>query len=254
MTVGGADAAEGPFAFRLKLPAGVEAWVYPSALVVAVVFSALVAYHHAHQPVALAIILLIGLVLSDLAHELAHLVVARRFGLACDTIVLSVDGAFVFLEEPKSRASTIAIAFAGPAANLLIAGVAFAIWGLSPLAPSQHLPGFVTPLPSSPTLAHEAAFFLGVFNLAFGLSNLAPAVPTDGGVILRAALPGRVSERAASLLVASLGLVFAVLSTVVLIASVLAMVPLYLPPSFGDNFREFRRAWRMAPGQAEPGL
>ncbi|MCF1505593.1 hypothetical protein L0F51_17715 [Afifella sp. H1R] len=249
MTTGGADAAEGPFAFRLKLPAGIEAWIYPSALVVAVVFSALVAYHHAHQPVALAVILLVGLVLSDLAHELAHLITARGFGLACDRIVLSVDGAFVFLEEPKSRRSTIAIAFAGPAANLVIAGVAFAIWGLSPSAPVQHLPGFATPLPASPTLAHEAAFFLGLFNLAFGLANLAPAVPTDGGVILWSVLPRRVSERTARLIVSALGLVFAVVSTVVLIASVLAMVPLYLPPSFGDNFREFRRAWRMVPAE-----
>ncbi|WP_414831746.1 hypothetical protein [Afifella sp. YEN Y35] len=109
MTTGGASAAEGPFVFRLKLPAGVEAWIYPSALVVAVVFSALVVYHHAHQSVALAVILLIGLVLSDLAHPIA----ARGFGLTCDLIVLSVDGAFGFLEEPELRRS--AIAFAGPA-------------------------------------------------------------------------------------------------------------------------------------------
>ncbi|MDQ0324586.1 hypothetical protein J2R99_000435 [Rhodopseudomonas julia] len=55
-------------------------------------------------------------------------------------------------------------------------------------------------------------------------------------------------EGAERLIVASLELVFAAVSTVVLIASVFAMVPLYLPPSFGDNFREFRRAWRMEPG------
>ena len=118
---------------------------------------------------------LVGVVLSAvLVHELGHASVARRFGLRTRAIVLTPLGGVAAVEAsgsevPSSRAA-LAIAAAGPAANLIL-GAALLV----------------------PALFAEVALLddLAATNLLLGAFNLAPAFPLDGGRILRALLEPR---------------------------------------------------------------
>jgi Zn-dependent protease len=110
---------------------------------------------------------------SVLVHELAHALVARRLGVTVDEIELHFfGGAAKMLEPPKSPRDEMLIAGAGPAASF---GLALAFWSFA--AAGVESGGVV--------------MALATLNLLLGAFNLVPALPTDGGRILRAALETR---------------------------------------------------------------
>ncbi len=129
--------------------------------------------------VLLSVVAMLGLFASLILHELAHSLVARRYGLQIGSITLFLFGGVAELdEEPASARSEIRIAIVGPVASLTLAAV---FW----LAMQVDL---VAPLPE--TLL--ALFgYLAMINLVLGLFNLMPAFPMDGGRVLRAALWAR---------------------------------------------------------------
>ena len=101
---------------------------------------------------------------SILAHELGHAVVARGRGVPIAGIDLHMFGGVAKMAAPpKSPDDEIAIALAGPAVSLMLAGAAYLLRGWSPL------------------LAYVASA-----NLMLGLFNLLPALPLDGGRVFRA--------------------------------------------------------------------
>jgi len=105
---------------------------------------------------------------SVLVHELGHAVVARRRGVEVSGIELSFfGGAAKMVRLPRSAGDEIAIAAAGPAVSLMLGGAGL---GLAALF-------------GSPLLA-----LVGWINLVIAGFNLIPALPMDGGRILRAAL------------------------------------------------------------------
>jgi len=105
---------------------------------------------------------------SVLVHELGHAVVARRLGVHVSGIELSFfGGAAKMTQMPRSANHELAIAAAGPAVSLAIGGA-----GLG-LAALVH----------APLLAS-----IGWINLVIADFNLIPALPMDGGRILRALL------------------------------------------------------------------
>jgi stage IV sporulation protein FB len=120
----------------------------------------------------LAGVLIVGLTFgSVLLHELGHALVARRHGVHVSGIELSFfGGAAKMVQMPRSADHEIAIAAAGPAVSLVLAGI-----GL----------GLGTAL-SSPFLG-----LIGWINLVLAGFNLIPALPMDGGRILRALLTRR---------------------------------------------------------------
>ncbi|MEI6510091.1 MAG: site-2 protease family protein [bacterium] len=106
-------------------------------------------------------------------HEICHALVALRRGVPVKSITLYFFGGVAEMESELTRPSDeLWIAAAGPVASLLLAGLCFGIAWIS-----QSLP-YLTVLFS----------YLGNINLLFGLFNLIPAFPLDGGRILRAAL------------------------------------------------------------------
>jgi Zn-dependent protease len=117
----------------------------------------------------LAGVLVIGLLFgSVLLHELSHALVARRLGVHVSGIELSFfGGAAKMVDMPRSANHEIAIAAAGPALSLMLAGVGFGL-------------GIAT---GSSLLA-----VIGWINLILAGFNLIPALPMDGGRILRALL------------------------------------------------------------------
>lgn len=108
---------------------------------------------------------------SVLLHELGHSVVARMLGVRVSAIELGFfGGAAKMVELPRSANHEIAIAAAGPAVSLALAGVGFGLGGAF----------------SAPLLTQ-----IGWVNVMIAAFNLLPALPMDGGRILRALLTRR---------------------------------------------------------------
>ena len=114
-------------------------------------------------------ILLVGIAFSSVvAHELGHAVVARRLGVPVDSIELQFFGGTAKMRgTPKSATHEIAIAAAGPIVSFVVGGTALlfgAVFGIKLIT------------------------LVGWINLVIGVFNLTPALPMDGGRIVRALL------------------------------------------------------------------
>ena len=105
---------------------------------------------------------------SVLVHELGHAVVARSLGVDIGGIELSFfGGAAKMLRSPRTANHELAIAIAGPLVSLALGGAGL---GLA-------------------ALTHVGLFaWLGWTNLILAGFNLIPAMPMDGGRVLRALL------------------------------------------------------------------
>ena len=119
-------------------------------------------------------------------HELAHSVVAQRFGLRVRGIILLPIGGVASLERmPEEPRKEAAIAVAGPAFNLAVAGALFGfiVW---------H-PGItfdIMKVEANPGAFAKGIVLLFQVNFMLGAFNLVPAFPMDGGRIFRAILGG----------------------------------------------------------------
>lgn len=114
-------------------------------------------------------VVLVSLVFASVVlHELGHALVARRLGVRIAGIELSFfGGAAKMVELPRTANHELAIAAAGPAVSLMLGGVGFGLGSL------LHAP---------------LLLWLGWTNLVLAGFNLIPALPMDGGRILRALL------------------------------------------------------------------
>lgn len=124
----------------------------------------------------LAIVAMLGFFGSLLLHELAHSVVARRYGVRIKGITLFLFGGVAELEaEAPSAKAEFWIAVAGPGMSI---GLACAFWLASLFF--QNAFGIVG-------LAVVLAY-LATINLIIAVFNMVPAFPLDGGRVLRAYL------------------------------------------------------------------
>ena len=115
-----------------------------------------------------------------LAHELAHSLVARRYGVKVSGITLWLFGGVSSLEgEPSSAPEEALIAGVGPLTSLAIGVIAF---GLAAVTKSN-------------TLVSALFVYLTFVNISLGLFNLVPAFPLDGGRLLSSLLWWRSGSR-----------------------------------------------------------
>jgi Zn-dependent protease/CBS domain-containing protein len=131
---------------------------------------------------------LVGIVLACVAaHEIGHMLVARRLGLIPKAVILlPLSGVTVFdesrVEKPESAEATwkreVRIALTGPLVNLMFALVAAAVILLAGVG--AHLREW--PFLQSSNLPRSLVWA----NLYIAGLNLLPAFPLDGGRILRA--------------------------------------------------------------------
>ena len=106
------------------------------------------------------------LALSVLAHEAAHALTGRAFGQRTEEIALTLWGGHTQFRSPSARPlDTVLTAMAGPAANLVLAGLA-------------HLAARAVPGPSVPALLLEVTVWANLLLAAF---NALPGTPLDGG-------------------------------------------------------------------------
>jgi Zn-dependent protease len=135
---------------------------------------------------ALALGYVILLLLSTLAHEGSHALVARLLGARVDRVVADLWGGHtVYAAESLRPGQTGIVAVAGPAANLLLAALA---WAANP-----NVTGSV---------GSVLLWMFFVLNLLVGLFNLLPGLPLDGGFILDAVIWRLTGRRSAGLIAA----------------------------------------------------
>ncbi|MEL6837779.1 MAG: site-2 protease family protein [Pseudomonadota bacterium] len=124
----------------------------------------------------LAVVAMMGFFGSLLLHELAHSVVAGRFGVRIKGITLFLFGGVAELEtEVPSARAEFWVALAGPAMSVAL-GSAF--WLAT---------GIIVTLLGTSALTVVLAY-LAMVNLIIAVFNMVPAFPLDGGRVLRAYL------------------------------------------------------------------
>lgn len=142
----------------------------------------------------MGIICAVILFVSVLLHELAHSIIALRYGIKVRQIILFIFGGMSDIEEEmpgggevsKDFGKEFKIAVVGPVTSFIIAGVL----GLLLVMVSLVNENEVSDLSSSMVLnISKGILWYGmVINIILGGFNLIPAFPMDGGRILRAAL------------------------------------------------------------------
>lgn len=141
---------------------------------------------------------------SVIPHELGHAVVARRLGIEIRGIELHIlGGAAKMARMPKTARDEILIAMAGPAVSFALGAVGVGL-GIG--------------------LGSEMLLNVGYWNLLLGGFNLLPALPMDGGRVLRATLSSRIGRYRATRVAATVAQVFAVMFVVVAIAAQMYML------------------------------
>ena len=125
---------------------------------------------------------------SLLAHELAHSLVARRYGVTVKSITLWLLGGVSELGgEAPGPAAEARIAGAGPLTSLLLGGIFI---GLAALVRTGH-----PARASIPGVIFTALAYLGVSNVVLAVFNVIPAAPLDGGRLLRAVIWWRTGDK-----------------------------------------------------------
>jgi Zn-dependent protease/CBS domain-containing protein len=154
--------------------------------------------------------LIIFLFVFVVFHELAHSVVARRYGIKVRKIILYPIGGVSEIEEiPENPSIEWRMAIAGPVTSLIL-GVAFL--GVNQFI-SIQIP--LSAVPSSIPSSGNLLLDLGFLNLLLGAFNLIPAFPMDGGRVFRALLAERMKFSDATKYAAYIGRIFGVLMAVV---------------------------------------
>lgn len=136
-------------------------------------------------------------------HEFGHIFMARRYGIKTPDVTLLPIGGVASLERmPRKPGQEILVALAGPAVNLVIAAVLFAVFGsqinLEKLQSVQYAPV---------GLVMQVAFA----NVVLFVFNLIPAFPMDGGRVLRAVLALNMDYATATRVAATVGQGIAIL-------------------------------------------
>lgn len=121
---------------------------------------------------------------SVVAHELAHALIGRRRGVPTTTIVLGFIGGLAPLSIQAATArDELVIAVAGPMVSFLL-GALFVVGGV--------LAGSV--MPGSAPIA-GGVVVVGVLNLILAVLSVLPAMPLDGGRVVRAFAWSRYGDR-----------------------------------------------------------
>ncbi len=130
-------------------------------------------------------------VLSLLAHELSHSVVAQHHGVEVRDITLWMLGGMSSLSgEPNDAGTEFRIAAAGPLTSLAISIGSFAV-------------AIATAWLGLATVLVVAWVWLGTINGILAVFNLVPAAPLDGGRILTAVLWRRRGDHASAVMSAA---------------------------------------------------
>lgn len=144
-----------------------------------------------------------------LLHELGHSLTAKRYGIPVKEITLWPFGGVAQLgAKPKTPTEELLISLAGPAVNVVLAAIFF-VGGYLWLGGEGLRLALSDIGRSSPTFSTLLALMLGS-NIILALFNMLPALPMDGGRVLRALLAYRLGQTRATSIAATVARVIAV--------------------------------------------
>jgi Zn-dependent protease len=176
-----------------------------------------------------AIVLTVLLFGSVLLHEFGHALTGRRYGVHTEDIVLTPIGGMARMRSvPERPGEEIAISIAGPLVSFAIAAAAFGLTIGFSLLP-VHYP-----------LAVEMMKVLFHLNLVLGVFNLVPALPMDGGRVLRGLLALKYSHLKATQIASRIGKVLAVAGGVYGVMEgqwTLAIIAIFIYSAAGQEMR-----------------
>lgn len=194
------------WSWRIATVAGIGIYLHVTFLLVLVWVAGV--YFLRDQSIAEA---LYGLVLVSavftivVMHELGHALTARRFGIQTRDITLLPIGGLARLERmPDKPMQELLVALAGPAVNVALAVLIFAILLLVGM-PTVNEVGLI-----GPSVSGFLAMLVSI-NIALAVFNMLPAFPMDGGRVLRAVLALRLDYLQATQIAATVGQVMAFL-------------------------------------------
>ena len=210
---------------KLSLKIG-SAWGIPIELhltFILLIFAVLGLAVYYHQ--IYAFILVMFLFVFVLFHELAHSVVARRYGIKVRKIVLYPIGGVSEIEEiPENPRIEWRMAAAGPLTSIVLGaaliGINFVLPFKIPLFPPVSYLLFST---------GNILLDLGYLNLLLGAFNFIPAFPMDGGRVFRALLAERMKFSQATKYAAYIGRIFGIIMVLVgLIDPILIIIGVFI--------------------------
>lgn len=161
--------------------------VHPLFWVITLVFGALnVQYLPINLFVGMAI-WTAAVAVSILVHELGHALVAKGYGWLPRIVLYGMGGLAIYSPTRQTRKSRILIDVAGPGAGFVLGGLVLAAVVLT----GHTVTLFGLDIGSGPHLAGRLGLFVEfmlVVNFFWGLLNLLPIQPLDGGGIAKAIL------------------------------------------------------------------
>jgi len=124
---------------------------------------------------SLVVLWVIAVFFSILVHEMGHAMMARAFGYSPHIVLHQFGGYASFIPGHRhTLGKSIAISFAGPVAGFTLYAI---IWGIESVL-------FTNNVEISPRLFALFRFMFHI-NLYWGLVNLLPVLPLDGGQVCR---------------------------------------------------------------------
>jgi Zn-dependent protease len=138
---------------------------------------------------ALGVVTVFLFFLSVIAHELAHSLMAQRYGMQVPSITLfAFGGVSSIATEMQTAGQEFRVAVVGPLTSWAVALVCGGLWLVIPESPARTI-----------------AWYIGYTNAVLGLFNLLPGFPLDGGRVLRSAIWGRTKDLAKATRIAANG-------------------------------------------------
>jgi Zn-dependent protease len=193
------------WSYRVARIAGIDISIHITFLLIVLLFAVQWGSMHGIAGAFFGVVLVLSLFLCVLLHELGHSLAAQRFGIEVQQIMLLPLGGVALLSRSVTRPlHELLIALAGPLVNVLLAiviGVMLAATGnLLLLDSSAMVQGLDVALTWQTLLLwlFEANILLVVFNMI-------PALPLDGGRVLRSVLAMATGFRRATQIATVLG-------------------------------------------------
>ena len=144
------------------------------------------------------VLFILALFACVVLHEFGHALTAKKYGIPTRNITLYPIGGVASLNKmPDKPIQELAVALAGPAVNIVIAGVLYLF-----LSSTNQL----LPISEMNNMSGDNFWFnLMVANAILAIFNLIPAFPMDGGRVLRALLAFNMDKLKATTIAARVG-------------------------------------------------